>query len=69
MQAYLKTPLFIILRPLKKSLFRHSGLPSSAVAMLRRVDDPEFRKSLKTLDPPVKPGNDGGGGFRIIHPP
>jgi len=26
--------------------------------MLRRVDDPESRKSLKPLDPPVKPGDD-----------
>jgi hypothetical protein len=26
--------------------------------MLRRVDDPESRKSLKSLDPPVKPGDD-----------
>src|SRR4030042_6698329 len=47
-----------ILSPLNKSFFRHSGLPSSAVAMLRRVDDPESRKSLKSLDPPVKPGDD-----------
>jgi hypothetical protein len=46
------------LRPLYNSFFRHSGLPSSAVAMLRRVDDPESRKSLKVLDPPVNPGDD-----------
>ena len=46
------------MKPIKKSFFRHSGLPSSAVAMLRRVDDPESRKFLKTLDPPVKPGDD-----------
>jgi hypothetical protein len=26
--------------------------------MLRRVDDPESRKSLNQLDPPVKPGDD-----------
>jgi hypothetical protein len=30
--------------------FRHSGLPSSAVAMLRRVDDPESGNYLKILD-------------------
>ena len=30
-----------MVRPLKKSFVHHSGLPSSAVAMLRRVDDPE----------------------------
>jgi hypothetical protein len=34
------------LRPLNKYFFRHSGL------------DPESRKSLKPLDPPVKPGDD-----------
>jgi hypothetical protein len=45
---------------------RHSGPPSSAVAMIRRVDDPESRKmisSKKPLDPPVKPGDDGFSGF------
>lgn len=30
-----------------KLLLRRSGLPSSAVAMPRRVDDPESRKYLK----------------------
>jgi hypothetical protein len=45
-------------RFLQNLLFRHSGLPYSAVAMLRRADDPESRKSLNLLDPPVKPGDD-----------
>jgi hypothetical protein len=36
----------IFIRPLNNAFFRHSGL------------DPESRKSLKPLDPPVKPGDD-----------
>jgi hypothetical protein len=43
------------MRPLNNSFFRHSGLDKPAPACPKPG---ESRKSLKTLDPPVKPGDD-----------